>query len=96
MVGIVGSGFQVVGPGFQSWVGRRAFWVSSRGSWVVGRGSWVVGRGSWVVGRGSWVIDWKGSALARRRFLRIRSISKQTLLRLQQQIKHVHRVNENI
>ena len=89
MVGIVGSGFQVVGPGFQSWVGRRAFWVSSRGSWVVGRGSWVVGRGSWV-------IDWKGSASARRRFLRIRSISKQTLLRLQQQIKHVHRVNENI
>ena len=27
-----------------------------------------VGRGSWVPSRGSWVIDWKGSALARRRF----------------------------
>ena len=48
---------------------------------VVGRGFQVVGRG-----RGSWVIDWKGSALARRRFLGIRSISKQTLSSLQQQI----------
>ena len=55
----------------------------------VGRGFKVVGRRFKVVGRGSWVIDWKGSALARRRFLGIRSISKQALLRLQQQIKHV-------
>ena len=37
----------------------------------VGRGSWVPSRGSQVVGRGSWVIDWKGSALARRRFFGI-------------------------
>ena len=55
----------------------------------VGRGSQVVGRGFQVVGRGSWVIDWKGSALAQRRFFGIPSISKQTLSSLQQQIIHV-------
>ena len=60
-----------------------------RGSWFVGSKSWVVGSKSWVVGRGSWVIDWKGSALARSRFLGIPSISKQTLSSLQQQTIHV-------
>ena len=66
----------VVGRG--SWVPSRGSWVPSRGSWVPSRGWWVPSRGSWVVGRGSWVIDWKGSALARRRFFGIPSISKQT------------------
>ena len=74
----------VVGRG--SWVPSRGSWVPSRGSQVVGRGFQVVGRGFQVVGRGSWVIDWKGSALARRRFFGIPSNSKQSL---QQQIRHV-------
>ena len=81
---VVGRGSQVVGRGFQ---------VVGRGFQVVGRGFQVVGRGFQVVGRGSWVIDWKGSALARRRFLGIPSISKQTLSSLQQQIIHVFCVN---
>ena len=74
-----------------SWVVGRGSWVVGRGSWVqvVGRGFQVVGRGFQVVGRGSWVIDWKGSALARRRFFGIPSISKQALSSLQQQIIHV-------
>ena len=76
----MGRGFQVVGRGFQ---------VVGRGFQVVGRGFQVVGRESQVVGRGSWVIDWKGSALARRRFFGTPSISKQTLSSLQQQIIHV-------
>ena len=67
----------------------RGSWVVGPKSWVVGRGSWVPSRGSWVPSRGSWVIDWKGSALARRRFFGIPSISKQTLSSLQQQIIHV-------
>ena len=74
---VVGRESRVVGRGFQ---------VVGRGSQVVGRGSQVVGRGFQVVGRGSWVIHWKGSALARRRFFGIPSISKQTLSSLQQQI----------
>ena len=74
---VVGRGSQVVGRGSQ---------VVGRGFQVVGRGFQVVGRGFQVVGRGSWVIDWKGSALARRRFFGIPSISKQTLSSLQQQI----------
>ena len=85
-----------MGP--KSWVPSRGSWVPSRGSWVpsrwgvgskswvVGRGLQVVGRGLQVVGRGSWVIDWKGSALAARRFFGIPSISKQTLSSLKQQI----------
>ena len=72
-----------------SWVPSRGSWVPSRGSWVPSRGSWVPSRGSWVRSRGSWVIDWKGSALARRQFFGIPSISKQTLSSLQQQIIHV-------
>ena len=64
---VVGRGSQVVGRGSE---------VVGRGFQVVGRGSQVVGRGFQVVGRGSWVIDWKGSALARRRFFGIPSISK--------------------
>ena len=75
--------------GRKSWVPSRGSWVRSRGSWVLSRGSWVASRGSWVPSRGSWVIDWKGSALARRRFFGIPSISKQTLSSLQQQIIHV-------
>ena len=77
----------------------RGSWVVGRGSWVVGRGLWVgrrgsedMGRGFQVAGRGWWIIDWKGSALARTRFLGIRSISKQTLLRVQQRTKHVFEV----
>ena len=73
----MGRGSQVVGRGSQ---------VVGRGFQVVGRGFQVVGRGFQGVGRGSWVIDWKGSALARRRFFGIPSISKQTLSSLQQQI----------
>ena len=87
----------VVGRG--SWVPSRGSWVPSRGSWFPSRGSWVPSRWSWVpsrgsqvvgrefqvVGRGPWVIDWKGSALACRRFFGIPSISKQTLSSLQQQ-----------
>ena len=76
-------GFQVVGRGFQ--VVSRGFQVVGRGFQVVGRGSQVVGREFQVVGRGPWVIDWKGSALACRRFFGIPSISKQTLSSLQQQ-----------
>ena len=72
-----------------SWVVGPKSWVVGPKSWVVGSKSWVVGSKSWVVGRGSWVIDWKGSALARRRFFGIPSISKQTLSSLQQQIIHV-------
>ena len=63
-------------------------WVPSRGSRVPSRGSWIPSRGSWIPTRGSWVIDWEGSALARRRFFGIPSISKQTLSSLQQQIIH--------
>ena len=88
---VVGRGSWV--PSRGSWVPSRGSWVPSRGSWVVGRGSQVVGRGFQVVGRGSWVIDWKGSALARRRLFGIPSISKQTLSSLQQQIIHVFCVN---
>ena len=76
-----------MGP--KSWVVGPESWVVGRGFQVVGRGFRVVGRGFQVVGRGSWVIDWKGSALARRRFFGIPSISKQTLSSLQQQIIHV-------
>ena len=74
-----------------SWVPSRGSWVPSRRSWVPSRGSWVPSRESWVPSRGSWVgvIDWKGSALARRRFFGIPSISKQTLSSRQQQIIHV-------
>ena len=81
-----------------SWVVGRGSQVVGRGSRVVGRGFQVVGRGSrvprresWVPSRGSWVgvIDWKGSALARRRFFGIPSISKQTLSSIQQPIIHV-------
>ena len=67
----------------------RGSQVVGRGSEVVGRGFQVVGRGFQVVGRGWWAIDWKGSALARRRLFGIPSISKQTFLSLQQQIIHV-------
>ena len=87
----VGRGSWVVGPkswvvGLKSWVVGSKSWVVGSKSRVVGSKSWVVGSKSWVVGRESWVIDWKGSALARRRFFGIPSISKQTLSSLQQQI----------
>ena len=75
--------------GCGSWVVGPKSWVVGFKSWVVGRGSQVVGPKSWVVGRGSWVIHLKGSALARRRFFGIPSISKQTLSSLQPQIIHV-------
>ena len=88
---VVGRGSWVVGP--KSWVVGSKSWVVDSKSWVVGRGSQVVGLGFQVVGRGSWVIDWKGSALARRRLFGIPSISKQTLSSLQQQIIHVFCVN---
>ena len=78
-----------VSVGRGSWVASRGSWVRSRGSWVPSRGSWVPSRGSWVVSRGSWAIDWKGTALARRRLFGIPSISKQTLSSLLQQIIHV-------
>ena len=78
-----------VSVGRGSWVVGRGSQVKGRGFQVVGLGSQVVGRGFQVGGRGSWVIDWKGSALARRRFFGIPSISKQTLSSLQQQIIHV-------
>ena len=84
---VVGRGFQVVGRGSQ--VVGRGSQVVGRGFQVVGCGFQVVGCGFQVVGRGSWVIDWKGSALARRQFFGIPSISKQTLSSLQQQIIHV-------
>ena len=74
------------GSVYWSWVVGRGFQVVGRGFQVVGRGFQVVGHGFQVVGRGSWVIDWKGSALARRRFFGIPSNSKQSL---QQQIRHV-------
>ena len=70
----VGRGSWVVGP--KSWFVGPKSWVVGSKSWVVGPKSWVVGSKSWVVGRGSWVIDWKGSALARRQFSGIPSISK--------------------
>ena len=78
-----------VSVGRGSWVVGPKSWVVGSKSWVVGRGSQVAGREFQVVGRGSWVIDWKGSALARRRFFGIPFISKQTLSSLQQQIIHV-------
>ena len=62
-----------------SWVVGPKSWVVGSKLWVVGPKSQGVGRGFQVVGRGSWVIDWKGSALAQRRFFGIPSISKQTL-----------------
>ena len=84
---VVGRGSQVVGHGSE--VVGRGCQVVGRGFQVVGRGSWVPSHGSWVVGRGSWAIDWKGTALARRRLFGIPSISKQTLSSLLQQIIHV-------
>ena len=90
---VVVSKSWVVGPKSwvvvsKSWVVGPKSWVVSCKSWVVVRGSQVVGRGFQVLGRRSWVIDWKGSALARRRFFGIPSISKQTLSSLQRQIIH--------
>ena len=84
---VVGLGSWVLGP--KSWVVGSKSWVVGSKSWVVGRGCQVVGGEFQVVGRGSWVIDWKGSALAQRRFFGIPSISKKTLSSLQQQIIHV-------
>ena len=78
----VGRGSWVVGP--KSWVVGSKSWVVGSKSWVVGSKSWVVGSKSWVVGRGL-LIGRDLSALARRRFFGIPSISKQTLSSLQQQ-----------